>query len=126
MKLHREFAFEESICAHLGANGWLYEPASHSRYDAARAIFLEDSVAWVEETQPDAWAKLTSTHGTAASGVLGDRLRAALDSYGVISVLRNGFDVMGLKGKIQMCQFKPALGMNTALQAAYAATAYGS
>ena len=121
MKLHREFAFEESICAHLGASGWLYEPASHSRYDAARALFLEDAVAWVEETQPDAWAKLTSTHGTAASGVLGDRLRTALDSYGVISVLRNGFDVMGLKGKIQMCQFKPALGMNTALQAAYAA-----
>jgi type I restriction enzyme R subunit len=121
MKLHREFAFEESICAHLGANGWLYEPSSHSRYDAARALFLEDAVAWVQETQPDAWAKLTSTHGAAASGVLGDRLRAALDRSGVISILRNGFDVMGLKGKIQMCQFKPALGMNAALQAAYAA-----
>jgi type I restriction enzyme R subunit len=121
MKIHREFAFEESICAHLGASGWLYEPASHSRYDAARALFLEDAVAWVQETQLDAWAKLTSTHGAAASGVLGDRLRAALDSSGVISVLRNGFDVIGLKGKIQMCQFKPALGMNAALLAAYTA-----
>lgn len=25
MSLHIEFSFEEEICRHLGANGWLYQ-----------------------------------------------------------------------------------------------------
>jgi type I restriction enzyme R subunit len=36
-------------------------------------------------------------------------------------VLRGGFEVIGLKHPIAMCQFKPALGMNADLQARYAA-----
>lgn len=36
-------------------------------------------------------------------------------------MLRLGFEVMGLKHPIAMCQFKPALGMNADLQARYAA-----
>jgi type I restriction enzyme R subunit len=50
-----------------------------------------------------------------------DRLRKALDSQGTLAVLRQGFEMVGLKHPIAMCQFKPALAMNADLQARYAA-----
>ena len=33
----------------------LYEFKSADRYDRARALFPEDLVAWLQETQPEAW-----------------------------------------------------------------------
>ena len=121
MSLHKEIAFEDGICAHLAAQGWLYEADAATRVDRARALFPEDLIAWVRATQPDAWASLEKAQGTAAGTVLADRLRAALDKQGTLEVLRAGLDVVGLKQRLSLCQFRPALAMNAALQARYAA-----
>ncbi len=61
--IHKELAFEDAICAHLAANGWLYEPGAAARYDRAHALFPEDLAAWLQQTQPDAWDSLVKTHG---------------------------------------------------------------
>jgi len=45
MSIHKELAFEDGICAHLDAKGWLYEHPSADRYDRNRALFTEDLVA---------------------------------------------------------------------------------
>ena len=119
--IHKEIAFEDGICAHLAAHGWLYEPDAAARYDRARALLLDDLVAWVQATQPEAWDALTKANGPAAATVLADRLRAALDRQGTLEVLRAGLDVVGLKQRLALCQFRPALAMNDALQARYAA-----
>lgn len=121
MSIHKELAFEDGICAHLGTHGWLYEAGSADRYDRARALFVEDLATWVKESQPLTWATLEKVHGSATANVLADRLRAALDKQGTLHLLRNGLDVVGLKQAVVLCQFKPALGMNEALQARYAA-----
>ena len=121
MSLHQEIAFEDGICHHLAAHGWLYDPGSADRYDRPRALFIEDLVAWVQDSQPQAWATLEGANGTAAANILADRLRAALDKQGTLLLLRNGLDIIGLKQSLALCQFKPALGMNGALQARYAA-----
>ena len=118
--LHKEIAFEDGICVHLAAHGWLYEPGAAQRFDRALALFPEDLLAWVKETQPEAWEALRRTYGDAASGTLADRLRAALDKQGVVPLLREGLDVVGLKGRIALCQFRPALGRNEVLEARYA------
>lgn len=68
MNIHKEVAFEEGICAHLGASGWLYEPGAADRYDRARALFPEDLVAWVKESQPKAWEALETAHGASWAG----------------------------------------------------------
>ena len=60
--IHKELAFEEGICAHLAAHGWLYEPGAAARYDRAHALFPEDLLAWVQATQPEAWQSLDKTH----------------------------------------------------------------
>ncbi|WP_431283163.1 type I restriction endonuclease subunit R [Humitalea sp. 24SJ18S-53] len=119
MSVHKEIAFEDGLCAHLATHGWLYDPTGAARHDRARALFPEDLIAWVQATQPDAWASLTKTHGPTAGTVLADRLRVALDKQGLLEVLRGGLDVVGLSKRIVLCQFRPALGMNGDLQARY-------
>ena len=121
MSLHKEIALEDGICAHLAAHGWLYEPEAAARYDRARAIFADDFLTWVQSTQPEAWESLQKTYGTAAATTLGDRLRVALDKSGTLTLLRDGLDIVGLKQRVALCQFRPALGMNAALQTRYAA-----
>ncbi|WP_233256053.1 type I restriction endonuclease subunit R [Falsiroseomonas bella] len=121
MSIHKEKAFEEGICAHLAAHGWLYEEGSADRYDRWRALFVEDLAAWAQASQPDAWATLTKTHGAAAAKTLADKLRAALDKQGTLHLLRHGLDVVGLKATLSLCQFRPALAMNETLTARYAA-----
>jgi type I restriction enzyme R subunit len=91
MSLHKEIAFEDGVCGHLSAHHWLYEAGAADRYDRPRALFVEDLAAWVQESQPGAWATLEATN------VLADRLRAALDKQGTLHLLRNGLDVVGLK-----------------------------
>ena len=79
MSAHTEIHLENEICAHLAAHGWLYAEGDATRYDRARALFPEDAIAWVQETQPKAWETLTKNHGAAAGETLLARLRAQLD-----------------------------------------------
>ena len=67
MSIHKELAFEDGIYAHLETHGWLYEAGSADRYDRARALFVEDLAAWVQESQPLAWATLEKVHGGATA-----------------------------------------------------------
>jgi type I restriction enzyme R subunit len=121
MSLHNEIEFENDICAHLTAHGWLYSGGDAAQYDRARALFPADVLAWVRATQPLAWESLQKNHGSAAETVLLDRLRKELDSAGTLNVIRHGIELLGLKQKLALAQFKPALAMNPDLQARYAA-----
>lgn len=63
MALHNEIEFENDICEHLAANGWLYAEKDAADYDRQLALFPADVLAWVQETQPDAWDALTKNQG---------------------------------------------------------------
>jgi type I restriction enzyme, R subunit len=121
MEKHREIAFETDICEHLAAHGWLYDPDASRYYDRARALYPLDLIAWVQETQPEAWEALAKRHGPTAETALLDRVRQQLDARGTLDLLRHGVEVLGPKKPIRLAQFKPALGMNAALEARYAA-----
>ena len=121
MTLHKEIAFESDICDHLAANGWLYAEGDAAVYDRTRALFPADTLAWVQATQPDAWDILTKNHGANAGDTLLDRLRDQLDQRGTLDVLRHGIELIGLKSKLTLAQFKPALALNADIMARYAA-----
>jgi type I restriction enzyme R subunit len=121
MSLHKELSFEDEVCAHLGAHGWLYADGDARAYDRKRALYPADLVAWVQTTQPQAWEGLQKAHGAAAEVVLLDRVRKSLDDRGTLDVLRHGFETIGVKARIALAQFKPALGMNPAIVARYEA-----
>lgn len=121
MTLHREIEFEEDICHHLSAHGWLYADGDPSLYDRASAVFPADLVAWIQETQPKAWANLVTNHGASTHSVLLERLRKQLDAQGTLDVLRQGLDIIGLRQRLALAQFKPAMGINPEILARYKA-----
>lgn len=121
MNLHKEIKFEDEICEQLAKAGWRFADKDATNYDRERALYPSDVVAWVQDTQPDAWEVLTKNHGAAAEQTLLNRLRETLNKNGTLSVLRQGFDVLGVRRKILLAQFKPALAMNPDIMQRYAA-----
>jgi len=119
MSIHKEISFEDEICAHLGANGWLYQPGDAALYDRPRALFPPDLVAWVQTSQPKAWEALTRANGAGAEAKLLDRVRKSLDERGALDVLRHGIEITGVKGMVSLAQFRPALAMNPDIVARY-------
>lgn len=121
MSIHKEVRFEDEICSHLAEHGWLYDPSSAALYDRKRALFAPDLVAWVRETQPKVWESLSRSHGSGAEGALLDRVRKQIDDRGTLDVIRHGVEMVGVRGMISLAQFKPAMGMNPDIIAAYQA-----
>ncbi|PNP97529.1 type I restriction endonuclease subunit R [Sphingobium sp. SA916] len=121
MSIHKEVRFEDEICSHLAEHGWLYDPSSAALYDRKRALFAPDLIAWVQETQPKVWESLSRSHGSAAEGALLDRVRKQIDDRGTLDVIRHGVEMVGVRGMISLAQFKPAMGMNPDIIAAYQA-----
>ncbi|SPK72678.1 Type I restriction-modification deoxyribonuclease, R subunit [Cupriavidus taiwanensis] len=119
--LHQEHHFESEICQHLAAHGWLYAEGDTAHYDRARALYLPDLLAWIEATQPDAWQRLSKTHGSALKERLAERVRKSLNERGTLDVLRRGVEMLGLKEALTVAQFRPALAINPVIQQHYAA-----
>jgi type I restriction enzyme R subunit len=119
--LHKEVNLENEICEYLSGNGWLYAPGDAADYNRARAVFPPDVIAWLEETQSEAWKVLNKNHGPQAVEVVVGRLRDALNQRGTLDVLRHGVELLGLRQPLAMAQFKPALAMNPDILAKYGA-----
>lgn len=119
--LHQEHHFEVEICTHLSASGWLYAEGDAAQFDRTSGLFLPDLLAWVEATQPESWLRLSKTHGAALPQVLAERVRKNMNERGTLDVLRRGVEMLGLKEPLELAQFKPALAINLAIQAKYAA-----
>lgn len=123
-----EKAFEDELCVHLAAHGWLYSP-DDAGYDRQRALFPEDVFAWLEETQPGELAKKVkpsmsdTAQAKARDGIL-TRLAAVLDkgqagAGGSLQVLRTGFK--DVPASFQMMQKRPEQSINSTVNARYAA-----
>ncbi len=121
MALHNEIEFENDICDHLAAHDWLYAEKDAAAYDRRLALFPSDVLDWVKQTDPDAWETISKNHGAAAEATLLKRLRDSLNQSGTLHVIRNGFDVLGLRKPLRLAQFKPALAMNPDIMQRYAA-----
>lgn len=129
---HLESVLETEIAEHLAANGWLYSSAD-TGYDRELALFPEDVVGWLKESQPTEFAKVVRSIDTvaqrdaAARGIL-TRLAKSLDldplkNGGTIRILHEGFSLVPLHGaavKFRMAQFRPATTQNPDTLEAYA------
>jgi type I restriction enzyme, R subunit len=114
---HTESVFEQELCAHLAANGWLYSP-NDDGYDRALALYPPDLFCWLQETQPTEWAKHEANSKGAAEPALLARLSKILEDKGTLWALRNPLKVVS--AKFDLCQFKPSHGMNPETLARYA------
>lgn len=119
---YNEVVFEDEICAYLEAHGWLYAK-NDKGYDKERALFPADLFAWLEETQPTAYAKALKAAGSDAKFL--DVLATALDKPlehggGMLNILRNGVQFVG-GGRLKMAQFRPDTSLNPTTVEQYAA-----
>ncbi|MFZ2178718.1 MAG: DEAD/DEAH box helicase family protein [Rhodococcus sp. (in: high G+C Gram-positive bacteria)] len=128
MAQHNEIEFENEICQHLTDHGWRYSPTD-TGYDRELALFPEDVLGWLADTQPDQLAKRISpeadpeTRKKAAQGLL-KRIAQALSADlkadgGTLAVLRRGFK--DFNAQFSMCQFKPNTGLNATTAGKYEA-----
>lgn len=130
--VHLEFVLENEIAEHLAANGWLYSPTD-AGYDRELALFPDDVLGWLEESQPTEFAKVvrptdTDAQRNAAARAILTRLAKSLDldplkNGGTIRLMHEGFSMVPLHGaavKFRMAQFRPATTQNPDTLEAYA------
>lgn len=119
--IHHECELERHIVEQLQAAGWLV--GKTAGYDAARGLFPDDVLGWLEESQPQAIAKIRSMNGAGTEALVLDRLVKQLENKvegGTINVLRYGFAVAG-GGTLAMSQALPEDARNDTVIARYAA-----
>ena len=119
--IHHECELERHIVEQLAAAGWLVGKSAD--YDAARALFPDDVLGWLEESQPQAMAKLRTMNSTGTCDVVLDRLIKQLENKvdgGTVNVLRYGFAVAG-GGTLAMSQGLPEDDRNETVILRYAA-----
>ncbi|MEA9988160.1 type I restriction endonuclease [Pseudomonas sp. RTS1] len=105
--IHHECELERHIVEQLATAGWLVGKSAD--YDAARALFPDDVLGWLEESQPQAMAKLQTMNGVGTRDVVLDRLVKQLENKvdgGTVNILRYGFAVAG-GGTLAMSQGLP-------------------
>ncbi|MCH9736509.1 MAG: hypothetical protein K0U78_18470 [Actinomycetia bacterium] len=69
MAVHNEIEFEKEIAEYLAARGWRYSPNDHG-YDRERALFGEDVLGWLGDTQPEQLAKVLTSPRPRGRGFL--------------------------------------------------------
>ena len=103
---HYESTLEQLISEHLEASGWFTGTALN--YSRELGLDTEELLAFIQSTQPDAWKRLVTMHGTEAAAVtkFGKRLASEITEHGAIYVLRKGVKDLGVK--IELAYFAPA------------------
>lgn len=79
-------------------------------YDKTRAVYLDAMIEFVSKSQPKEWARYVKYYGENAPLKLYRRFEDAVSNSGLIYVLRNGIEDMGIK--IKLCYFKPESELN--------------
>lgn len=114
---HSELAFEIAIEAGL-VNAGGYEKRDASAYDEALALFPEDVISFLQDSQAAKWGQLEVLLGDKTRATVLDSLAKELEIKGTLHVLRYGFKCYGKT--FRLAHFRPNSGMNPEAAAGYA------
>lgn len=114
-----ERAFEESIEAHLLANGW--RKGNRHEYDGTLGLMPAELAAFLQMSQPDEWDQLCQRIGgiAAATGKVAKYVADQITKRGTVDVLRRGTKMNGVS--FRMAFFAPANGLTPSLWERYEA-----
>ncbi|MBY5920944.1 type I restriction endonuclease subunit R [Ferrimonas balearica] len=111
----RELAFQNHIIAALQSQGWL---VGHSaEYDKERALYPQDLLAYVQDTQPEVWQRFCTIYGSEPEKYLLNAAVRQLDRKGTLWLLRNQIEDRGVRLKV--ATFKPDSNLNPELNLRY-------
>ena len=117
MSTHTEYAFESAIETGLITSGG-YEKRLSSAYDEERALFPDDVIGFLKDTQAARWAQLEALLGGNTESTVLDTLGKELELKGSLHILRHGFRCYGKT--FRLAYFRPNSGMNPESAALYA------
>src|SRR5690625_1739655 len=92
---HREIAFEQAIEADLLATGE-YTKGDPAGFDRQLALHPDILFTFIKESQPKAWERLETVHGSQVEQKVLHRLNQVLDQRGMLHVLRKGIEDYGV------------------------------
>lgn len=92
-KAHYETHLEEYIVSKLQEQGWLVGESKN--YDTDTALYTEDLIGWIKDTQPEKWDNLYNTNGENTEKTIITRLVAEIERTDNITVFRKGFKIAG-------------------------------
>lgn len=122
-----ELTFQNDMINHLVKGGWKIGKPEH--YNRELALYSEDLVSYVKETQAKQWEKLAKSFPNNTEEKLLERVvmqqkkadthaaHSTLRTYGTLGVLRNPVSVNGTR--FNLCQFKPENTLNAETLANY-------
>ncbi|MDD6801294.1 MAG: type I restriction endonuclease, partial [Mollicutes bacterium] len=116
-----EKRFEADIESAFLSEG--YRKISRADYDVESMIFSDTLIEFIKKSQPREWARYEKYYGDKAQEKLIRRLNDAIDSRGILDVLKNGIEDMGIK--LQVCYFKPDSSLNSVLNNLYSKNIIG-
>ena len=105
---HTEQAFETNVESMLLGGGW--RAGDLAEWDVDRALFPARAVAFISDTQPEAWKHVAATLGDDIEERIVATLARELDTKGSLEVLRHGFRFFGRTFRV--AYFAPAHGLN--------------
>ena len=112
----KEKQFEADIERWLTTEGG-YTKGNQKTYDKERAIDMKTLIEFIALTQPKQWDRYVRKYGEKAESRLYQVFQEHVVRYGLIYVLRNGIDDLGIK--LKMCYFRPASELNDELMLKY-------
>ena len=114
---HTERDFETAIEAGL-TNGGGYRKRRPNSFEEARALFPDDIVGFLKDSQPAKWESLRTLLGPKTAATVLDGVSKELDFKGALHVLRHGFKCYGKT--LRMAYFRPNTTMNPEAAGNYA------
>ncbi|KER02353.1 hypothetical protein LGZ99_21545 [Photorhabdus temperata] len=112
-----ELLFQNSIIDDLQSQGW--QVGTSANYDRERALYPEDALTYVQETQPDAWEKFCSTYPKDTETYFFNAIEKHLNNYGTLWTLRHAVKDRG--ARFELCTFRPDHELNPDLLTRYKA-----
>lgn len=116
MPTYTEQNFEDHIEQHLNRSG--YESLQSADYDKSLCLIPDETLQFIQNTQPDVYQRLERQYGAETPVKLLDRLSKQIASRGALDVLRKGVKDRGCDFKLTY--FHPSSGMNPDHQTLYA------
>jgi type I restriction enzyme R subunit len=122
-----EFTFQNDIIGQLVAGGWRL--GTSEQYDRELALYPEDLLGFVKDTQDSQWQKFCKLHPMAPEQKFLERVAAQLDkadpnatdikmrTFGTLGVLRHELRHRGTR--FSLCQFRPEHDLNPDTLARY-------
>ena len=113
---HTEAAFESAIERGLVTDD-RYQQRPPASFDPATALFPDDVIGFIRDSQPRRWAQLEAMLKDRTADTVLDSLTKELASKGTLGVLRHGFKCYGKE--LRLAWFQPNSGMNPESAAHY-------